>query len=379
MAFSIEEFPFSKEYDSDLRAVLETVREVMKTVKTYDDTIADLQTALNNISGLYTRVSALESATSDLGTIRTNISNIQTTINSMQIKHNRDIADVKNIITNNVNLLQKQIDYLNTYTKRLNNDITRLRVYMDSRYNVMEATIAKNQADIMYWVGQMETKLNKTIEDMKQQIDSIDTSAINPWHTLEGKINLAKNLDHIYNELADEVLTASEYVKLGLDAEGYSLLDINARGYAEFGKELTHFYWKYAPASGYRQDINNVLTDAITFIERTMTADEYTALDIDADAYALIELTADDYYRYGKQSLNSWIDGKQKRLVAGENITIADNEDGDPVISAAGIKPFRVDFVDGVMVFSYTKFDFIVDMWIEDGIIVFSKIPRELV
>ena len=379
MSFSIDEFPFSKNYDSDLREILVEMRKVISTVSAYDDTIANLQTELNNISGLYTRVSTIESAISDLGTIRSNISSLQTSLNSLRIKEGQDIQTVKNIITNQVNLLQTQIDKLDTYTKRVNKDVTRLRAYMDSRYSALSAVVANNFTQTILKVEQIRSNMNAQLETMKAEIDAIDTSAINPWHTLEGKISLANNLGHIYNELADEVLTATEYVKMGFTAEDYTLLDISARGYAEFGKELTHFYWKYAPASGYRQDTNNVLTDAITFIERTMTATEYTALDIEANDYTALDITADDYYRYGTQSLNSWIDSKQKRLVAGENITIADNEDGDPVISAAGIRPFRVDIVDGVMVFSYVEFDFIVDMWVDDEVIIFSKIPRELI
>lgn len=379
MAFSIDEFPYSSEYDSDLRAVLHTVRKVEEHVASYDATIAALQQALNSIQGLYTRVGALESATADLGTIRSNISALQRSLSQLEIKHNRDIADVKNIITQNVNILQAQIDNLDRYTKRLDKKIIEIRTYMDSRFNVLTSKYHKLETDVYLEMERMQRQLNDEIAQMKAEIDSIDTNAINPWHQLEGKISPTKNLNYIYNELADEIVTASEYVKLGYDAERYAEFGLTAQEYAEFGKEMLHFYWKYAPASGYKQELSNVLTDAITFIERTLTADEYTELGLMAAAYTLIDLTADDYYRYGKQSLNSWIESKQKKLVAGKNITIEDNERGDPVISANGIQPFRVDMVDMVMVFSYVESDFIVDCWVDDMVLVFSKIPRELV
>lgn len=379
MGFSVDEFPFSSNYDSDLREVITTMRSVLEHVESYDSTIQELQTALSNISGLYDRVSTIEGAIADLQTIRNNISALQRNLASLQVKHNQDVNEIKAIITIQVSNLQQQIDNLELHAKRVDRDLIRLRAYMDSRFNVLSAVVEKNNSDIRIWISSMQNKLKEDIEVIRSEVDSIDTKAINPWRTLEGKMSVAENLGHIYNELADEILTASEYVKLGLDAESYSILDISARGYAEFGKELTHFYWKYAPGSGYRQDTNNVLTDGITFVEMTMTADEYRLLDLNADSYGDLDLSADDYYRYGEGTLHSWINSKQKKLVAGKNITIADDENGDPVISANGIQPIGLTVVNGVADFHHVEYDFIVDLWVDGIECVFSKIPRELV
>ena len=378
MAFSIDEFPYSSEYDSDLREVIKTMRKVLAKVETWDETVAELQTQLNNISGLYTRVSSLESVTSDLGTIRTNIYNLQQSLAALQTKHNQDITNVKNIIANQVKLLQQQIDTLEVYTQRLNKDITRLRTYVDSRFNRYDAAMSKHIYDVTLMISEWSVWLTKQIDDFREEINAIDTSALNPWHTNEGRINIQKNLKHAYNELGDMVLTATQYCQLGYDAQTYMELDITARDYAEFGKDKLRWNWFISPAYGYKQARNNILQDAITFVERTLDADSYTALDIDAESYGELDLTADDYYRYGEQSLQSWVDSKQKRLIAGKNITIADNESGDPVISAAGVQPIGLDVYDNIADFHFVEYDSIVDIWVEDGVCIFSKIPREL-
>ena len=63
MAFSTNEFPFSSEYDSDLREVLKYIREVVAKINTYDEIIAELKEELENIQDFDNRLDVLESAT----------------------------------------------------------------------------------------------------------------------------------------------------------------------------------------------------------------------------------------------------------------------------------------------------------------------------
>ena len=73
---------------------------------------------------------------------------------------------------------------------------------------------------------------------------------------------------------------------------------MSARDYSLNSKFITHLNYVYSPTYGFKQEINNVLTSIINFIKGTMSADAYTALDIDAEEYSALDLSANDYYSY---------------------------------------------------------------------------------
>ena len=276
MAFTINEFPWSKYYDSDLREVLEYMREFEKELKRYAEAIEQLEAALP-------RITALENATKDLPTIRANISKLQ-----------KDVSDLANMDA----ALQGQINRIKLDIVNIHNDIAKVYSYIDSCILDLDTKWKVKLIQLQNIMNLKFIKLTDAIEELSRRIDNIDTSVINPWHSLEDKISNQRNVNYIYNELADEILTAEQYCRLGLSADDYSMFDIDAREYAEFGKSRLHFYWVYSPTFGWRQEISNVLTSIVNEIMDTLTATEYSALELDADAYSALSLTAFDYYNY---------------------------------------------------------------------------------
>lgn len=296
MSFTTEEFPFTSEYDSDLRAVLKYIREVKKLLGTYDEVIAELKEELANIQGLYDRVTTLENATADLNEIRAKVDNL---ITGLEQLNNKEKADIEN--------LQKQIDDIaynvSTFERRIRDVIS----YIDYNVAVLENTIKKEVAYLIKVISELDTKLSKQIEYIIWRLDQIDTSVINPWHTNKGRISQDRNVKHIYADLADGCLTAEQYVKLGLTADSYSAFGINARQYAKHGKELLHYYWVYSPVHGWRQDINVVLTDIVCNCKQTMSATRYAELGLTADEYTAIGLTAYRYYEYNPSHVGVYV------------------------------------------------------------------------
>lgn len=297
MAFGVEEFPFTSEYDSDLRAVLKYIREVKKILGTYDEVIAELKEELANIQGLYDRVTALENATSDLDVIRNKVDNL---ITGLEQLNNKEKTDIEN--------LQNQIDDIKYSVLNFERRIRDVISYIDYNVAVLETTIKKEVDYLIKLIAELDTKLSKQIEYIIWRLDQIDTSVINPWHTTEGRITQDRNVKHIYADLADGCLTAEEYIKLGLTADSYSTFGINARQYAKYGKELLHYYWVYSPVHGWRQDINVVLTDIINNCEGTMTAIKYAEMGLTADEYAAIGLTAKAYYGYNPARVGIYVE-----------------------------------------------------------------------
>lgn len=287
MGFAVDEFPYTSEYDSDLRAVLKYVREIKTKINGYDEIIAELEEALKGIQGMDARITALELATSDLNDIRTHISNIDIEIINITNQHNLD-----------VNRLQKQIDTLKTSIESFDSDIEAARSYSLFLYNKLkyelESEITENFMDVYATVRAVQNE----VRTIRKRLDAIDTSVLNPWHTELGRVTQDVNVKLIYNDLADECLTAEQYCRLGLTADQYATYKLPARWYAEFGKTKLPYRWVYSPAFGFRQDINVVLTSILNAIMDTLTADEYAALDLDADGYALLDLSAWDYFSF---------------------------------------------------------------------------------
>ena len=287
MGFAVDEFPFTSEYDSDLRAILKYIRGVKEKIDTYDEIIAELKSALENIQGMNSRITALEIATSDLNDIRSHISNIDIEIGNINNQHTID-----------VNRLQKEIDGLRTSIEGFDSDIEAARAYSLYLYNKLKYEMEQELNHVTYDIFDRMRAVEKEVKDMLKRLDDIDTSVINPWHRELGRISPDTNNKLVYGDLADECLTAEQYCKLGLTADQYKAFDITAITYARFGKEKLHYFWVYSPSFGFRQEISNVLTSILNGIMDTLTADEYSALDLDADAYTALDLTAWQYYSF---------------------------------------------------------------------------------
>lgn len=287
MGFTVDEFPYSSEYDSDLRSVLKEIRRVMDTLKTYDDVIAEVKAELAKISDLYTRVDALEKATSDLSEIRQNITNLT-----------QGLLDLTNKEKADIDILQKEIDNVKYSMAQFENDIKDIYSYINYNLALRDRTIQKNYDFLLKTISDLSVELSKQIDYIIWRLDQIDTSVLNPWHTTEGRINQDKNAKYIYADLADGCLTAAQYASLGLTAEDYSKYKLTAIDYAKHSKEKLHYYWVYSPVYGWRQDINVVLTSILNACKNTMTAKRYSELNLTAEEYSELGLTAYDYYSY---------------------------------------------------------------------------------
>ena len=287
MGFTFEEFPDADYYRSDLRKILIYVREVEAKIATYDEVIAKLREALEGIQGMDARITALENATADLNTIRATIRDIQTELLTINSQHASDITR-----------LQREIDDLRASVTSFDTQIEAARAYSLYLYTIAKSEWKQDIAAITYDVNRRIVELQNDVKLLYSLIESIDTSLINPWHSELGRIGPSENNGLVYADLADECLTANQYLALGLTANGYSAFNINAIDYARFGKTLLHYRWVYSPAFGFKQEISNVLTSIMNAILDTLTADEYTALDIDAESYTLLDLTAYQYYSY---------------------------------------------------------------------------------
>ena len=274
-----KKYPYQNDEILNLDWVLSQIQEFRQSFEEWAETIQKLQEGLEDISDWETRIEALE-------VMSAKIPVIEKSLNDLANLHNVDVKNLKAMIDD----LQRQIDAL---------DVTALKIYIDSRDNELMADYNKKIYDNYVVTYQLFNALKDRLEILAQIVAELDTLVYNPWPRRIAKEALSDNLNYAYSDLADSVPTAEQYAELGLSATEYSAYDMLARDYSVRGKFNLRMHFVYSPVFGFKQEINNVLTSIVDFIKGTMSADEYTALDIDAEDYSGLDLTAADYYSYG--------------------------------------------------------------------------------
>lgn len=287
MGYARDEFPNSSYYKSDLREIIERLKHIDSELDEYDDVINQLREALENIQGMDERIRQLEINTADLNKMRSEISTLFTDIDNIINQHEIDVER-----------LQKEIDNIKLSITSFEPLIEAARAYSLYLYNKLKTEVSKDILELTFNVNKSIIKLQDAIKLLNKRIDEIDTSLTNPWHPELNRISLNRNNKFVYSDLSDECLTANQYATLGLTADQYSAYDLSAINYAEFGKTRLHYYWVFSPTFGFKQEINNVLTSIVNAIMDTLTATEFTALDLTADDYTALDMTAWQYYNY---------------------------------------------------------------------------------
>ena len=271
-------YPYQNDEILNLDWLLKELQDFRTSFESWAETIAALQEALEDINDWENRIEALE-------TISAQIPVIKKSLDDLYNLHKADTKNLKALIDD----LQNQINAL---------DIAALRAYVDSRDNELMLDYNRKIYENYVLTYSLFDALKSRVEILAHIIADIDTKAYNPWARTLSKESLQNNLNFAYSDLADSVPDASEYAELGLTASDYENYDLLARDYSLRGFKALKMDFVYSPIFGFKQEINNVLTSIINFIKGTMSADEYTALDIDADEYSALDLSANDYYSY---------------------------------------------------------------------------------
>lgn len=263
-------YPVVNNEQINLDWILKKIQEFNTRLDEWSTLAAELQAGLADINTMKAAITAIQADIADLDAIRAAISGLST-----EDAH-----------------LQQQIDEIKQFIDSYESSIEALRSYIDGKIAIVNKRIDTLSFDILNDTNVKIIKLQKQLDTLSDQVDSIDTSVLNPWHWGLGRIDQDKNINFIYNDLADECLTTEQYCKLGLSAADYASFDLTARDYAEFGKTKLHFRWVYSPFEGFKQDINVVLSNIANWIFGTMSAEDYASLDLTADEYADMDLTS---------------------------------------------------------------------------------------
>lgn len=265
--------------------------EIIEQINDYDDVINELREALVDITD-----------------IKIAIDKINTTIDTINSRIDEQAVVIKSVdeyakaLSKRVDTNEDAISQLTLVIKDFNDNVdiklNALEKKLTDLFNSFTADFTDELKLLQAKVNQMKVNLQSQIDVLRERLDELDTDVINPWHEELGRVSQAKNIKLVYSDLADLVPTAEEYSKLGLTADEYSDFKLTALEYAHKGKELLHYFWVYSPVYGWKQEISNVLTSIVNFVQNTLSATEYSSLDLTADDYTALDMTAEQYYSY---------------------------------------------------------------------------------
>lgn len=272
-------YPITNLHEIDLTFMHEDIDKMISILEEWEEIIDTLKEAAEKYDDILIRLTAAES---DISTLKSDLSALKLQV----ITNANDIEALKA----NMSVLDSKMTILETKIAAVYN-------YIDNSINVLASKMYQKDLIIMNKLNQAKADLQNQINDLYAIVDSIRTDLTNPWHY--GKVfSPDENNKLIYQDLADGCPTAEEYARLNLTADEYDEFNLTAYEYARFGFRMLHLDFVFSPIYGFKQSVDNVLTSILNWIEGTLSADAYTALNLTADDYTALNLTAADYYSY---------------------------------------------------------------------------------
>lgn len=263
----------------------------MNELTDWSDTIAQLQVAITDIASMKVDIAK---NSSDIGTLGNNLTSLESYVQAV----NDYAHSLESRISGNEQAIADLTRMIANFNANVDDKLQALETKLTNMINNVNSDFTEELEWLKNKVNHVTVELEEQIAELNSRFDGLDTSVINPWHSELGRITPQQNANLSYGDLADEVPTATEYCRLGLTAQDYTNFGLTAMEYARRGKEMLHYYWEYSPTYGFKQEISNVLTSIVTFIQNTLFADEYTALELTADDYSALDMTAQEYYSY---------------------------------------------------------------------------------
>ena len=276
-------YPITNLHELDLTFMHEDIDKMISILESWEEIIETLKEAAANYEVFQERLTAAEA---NISAIKGELVNIQGEIDTIESTYGKDIADLKTAMAT----LESKMIILETKMAAVYN-------YIDNSINVLASKMYQQDLIIMNKLNQAKADLQRQIDDLYAIVASIRTDLRNPWHWGE-VFSPDENNKLIYQDLADGCPTAEEYARLNLTATEYDAFNLTAYEYARAGFKMLRLDFVFSPIYGFKQSVDNVLTSILNWIEGTLSADGYQALNLTADDYTALNLTAADYYSY---------------------------------------------------------------------------------
>lgn len=285
----------SLSYLEEVEQVRRKINEVIELFNEWQTIILELQQALTDIDDMKSDITRIDNRLTE---IYSDLNGKIDELNAQYSELNSFTLELERRVTQTENTTSYLVQLISKFNADIDKKLEDLEKELRDLFNSFTADFEEELEMLQLKVNQMKVNLQGQIDELRTTVNEIDTSVINPWHWELGKINPQKNVELTYRDLADHVPLAKEYSMEGLTAQEYTNLGITALDYVTRARKLLHLDWVFSPTYGWRQEINNVLTSIVTWMSGTMTANVYAEMELDADGYSALDLTAQDYYLF---------------------------------------------------------------------------------
>lgn len=288
MGFAVDEFPFSSEYDSDLRAVLKYVREMKEYLSTWDTTIEEVKEAIARLDEYSDDIEYLDQLTADLDE---NVKKLKSDVKFI-FDNLTEINDWRELTDGKLRILSKRID--------------NLRVYVDDMDNVLMADYNNKFAIYALKMNQMKQQLMSyiygIIERMEYLIEHFSADVYDPIRA--ERLLFDVNNNNIYADLRVGGITECNFAELGLTEEEIQAYNLTQYDWAFHSNYFFKQYYTYSPVRGIKMSPYQALSDVLTFICSTMTEAQFEALDLTEEEFEALNLTHREYLTYNSIDRN---------------------------------------------------------------------------
>lgn len=163
----------------------------------------------------------------------------------------------------------------------------------------LQNTLAANNEFVFEYVENRLEEFRALIPDYE------NIYVYNPYR---GEVtHLQQAINDLYSVAAIWGLTAAQYDSLGLTADAYDNMELSAIEYDTLGFKLLYKdsdLYMFSPFTGQMESLKSVILSLVGLHrDDALTAQEYDALDLDADTYDAYQVEAFDYDFSGKTIL----------------------------------------------------------------------------
>lgn len=268
---SSNEFPYTRNYDDDLREMLQKMRELIEKYNTLS---------------------------SEFETIKTEFANVQTNFNTLEGKFvnlENDFHDLENQFEK----LQNDFDYVKSIVENL-------QVLYDNFVSLIDTKIAKNNITIYDTIAEVKVDLENQIKELERMIEQIGRHDI--LNRLEGRVEAIGIVVQDYFEgLRTHALTNAEFSELGLTNNEFTAFNITNRQFITQGKDWLNHFWRFTginPLTGFKTRESNVNSFLWAELIGSISNNEWIALDLTNDEYSALDLTNAERCYYNRHLPN---------------------------------------------------------------------------
>lgn len=271
MAYGAFEFPNASFYDSDLRELLAMYK---KLVAEYDSILSTVEALNKKVDDLYNYVDAQ---------IADAVKKALAEVNGKIEVINAKIATIEGI-------LMKQDENINN-----------LKQYTDTRFteerNITNSSIEAARKELETEIRQLTVDFSAELLELWEYVRDLSFTLPPIYNPVTGRYDaISKTVEDIWNVLRVHALTVARYSADALTVYEYKALMLTATEYAVEGRSIIEPPEAVNRLAGNWTTVNNAIASAGQVgTVNSLSAAEYAALNLTADAYSAENLSISQY------------------------------------------------------------------------------------